>query len=158
MKRISRPITALLLLAVYAAVAMTPLAPLAMRAPLIAHAASRECVGDCAICGCSPEARANHACCCWKKKQQHDHERHHGQVADCCKERQHDKTVLSCGCPCGTKHLALWSGERYEQLPYRFNGGIPAFHADAPSSAYRKRLTQRHGEPPDPPPKIALFS
>jgi hypothetical protein len=137
---------------------MSPLAPLALRSPLIAHAATGECVGDCAICGCSPEARANHTCCCWKKKQQHDHEHDHGQVADCCKKKQGGKTVLSCGCPCGTKHLAFWSGEKCEQLPYRFSEGVPAFRADDLSSACRTRLTDRHGDPPDPPPKIRLLT
>jgi hypothetical protein len=54
---------------IYLVITLTPLAPFAMHSKMVAHAITGECVGDCDICGCSPESRANHTCCCAKKKQ-----------------------------------------------------------------------------------------
>ena len=59
-----RFLAALLLTAVYLTVTLTPLAPLALQSPSLAHAITGECSGDCDICGCSAETRANRTCCC----------------------------------------------------------------------------------------------
>ncbi len=159
MKKHSCSLTALFLTAIYLVIVMSPLAPLALRSPTIAHAVTGECLGDCNICGCSAEQRASHTCCCWKKKLQNEHEDEQ-ELPDCCKKKQGGgKPVLSCGCPCGGSKLpALLSGEKYEQLPYRFSESIPAFHDGDLLSSYRKRLTVHQGDPPDPPPKIVCNS
>lgn len=54
---------------IYLAIALSPLASLAMHSRVVAHAVTGECTGDCAICGCSLESRASNTCCCAKKKQ-----------------------------------------------------------------------------------------
>jgi hypothetical protein len=65
--------------------------------------------------------------------------------------------VFKCGCPCGDPdELASGSGGKFELVPYRFMGQIMA----SPASAYPhydpQRLTSRHGDPPDPPPKLTV--
>jgi hypothetical protein len=67
-RRSYRKLIAVILTTIYLIIALSPLAPLAMHSKAVAHAVTGECVGDCRICGCSPEARANHTCCCAKKK------------------------------------------------------------------------------------------
>ena len=155
-KRVHRSLLALFLAAFYTVITMTPLAPLAMRSAVVAHAITGECVGDCAICGCSPERSANHTCCCWQKKLKHEHDQDH--EADCCKKKHRlGKPVLTCNCPCGSnKPLGLWGGEKFEQLPYRFNEGVPDLHDDALFSFHCGRPQDRLGEPPDPPPKLSI--
>jgi len=68
MKRPSHYITALLMTAIYLLVILAPLAPAALHSGIFTQALTVECVGDCRICGCSPERSAAHACCCWQKK------------------------------------------------------------------------------------------
>ncbi len=159
MKRFPRSLVALLLTAVYAVIVMAPLAPIAMRSAAIAHAITGECVEDCAICGCSPERSASRTCCCWQKKLKHEHdlEREEG-VADCCKKKQRSSPRLTCSTPCGSKPFVLWGAEKFEQLPYHFNAAALVFHEDLLAAIDRNRLTDRHGDPPDPPPKLIPLS
>ena len=160
MKKSSRSIVALVLTAIYLLITMSPLAPLALRSPPLAHAVTGECVGDCDICGCSPEMRASHTCCCWqKKKQQHHHDDDQEQGDDCCKKKEHDaKPVLTCGCPCGNdKTIALWGGDKLEQFLYRFSEGKPPFQESALVPLDSERLSSHYGTPPDPPPKLTAF-
>ena len=69
-KRSFHRLGAVMLTTVYMLIVMSPLASLAMHSKTVAHAVTGECVGDCSICGCSPEAVASRTCCCAKKKQQ----------------------------------------------------------------------------------------
>ena len=176
MKRLRRSKFAPVLILIYAMILLSPLAPLAMKSPVIAHAVTGECVGDCAICGCSAEARANHTCCCWKKKlreqqdlkerQAHDHDgdcdHDDKNVPPCCRKKHHEHAagpVLKCTCPCGSnKLLGLWHGEKFEQLPYRFVAGLTAPREDESYPPLNSRLTDRHGDPPEPPPKLSRRS
>ena len=160
MIRYSSSHKALLLIVIYAAMITAQLVPVSVRYSIIAHAVTGECVGNCTICGCSPEQSANRTCCCWKKKLQGGHGHERAQSADCCKNKGHgNRPVLSCGCPCGgNKLLASWDGETFEQLPYRFSEDTLAFHADDLSTPYRYHLTDRHGVPPDPPPEFTIVS
>ena len=161
MKKSSRSITALALTAIYLLITLSPLAPLALHSPRLAHAITGECAGDCGICGCSLERSADHTCCCWiKKKLQHHHDDDQEQSADCCKKKQHGaKPVLTCGCPCDNgKTIALSGAERFEQLPYRFIEAALVFHEETLSSSHPFSLTNRHGEPPEPPPKLTPFA
>jgi hypothetical protein len=68
MKKSNRYITSLLMTIIYMVIVFSPLAPLAMQAGHVAHAATGECSGDCTIDGCSLERSAAHTCCCWQKK------------------------------------------------------------------------------------------
>jgi hypothetical protein len=153
MNKPSRYIVALLLAIVYSLIIMSPLAPLALKSPRLAHAVTGECSGNCEICGCSPERRANHTCCCFlKKKHQHDHE----NVPECCKyKKRHKMKMLTCDCPCGSKkQLGLWGAEKFEQLPYHFAAGIFGIYENTRFAILKSRLTDRCGDPPDPPPKL----
>lgn len=67
-----RRLIAMALTVMYLTIVLSPLASLAMYSTTVAHVVTGECSGDCNICGCSPESRANHTCCCAKKKQQQD--------------------------------------------------------------------------------------
>jgi hypothetical protein len=157
LKLFSRPIVALILTVIYSLIIMSPLAPLALQSPRVAHAVTGECSGNCDICGCSAERRASHTCCCFlKKKLQHDHK----NVPDCCKKKKRSKmTMLSCNCPCGgNKMPGLAGSEKTEVMPYRFNDGIVSLAENPLFSSTGKCLTDRHGDPPDPPPKLHLIS
>jgi len=157
MKRHSRYIVTLLLTLFYILINLSSLAPLALRSPRLAHALTGECSGNCDICGCSAERRANHTCCCFmKKKHQHDCD----NVPDCCKNKKRVKTiVLTCNCPCGSNKLpGLPGDEKSEQLPYCFTNEGIFLDENALVSFLMYRLTDRHGDPPDPPPKLLIFS
>jgi hypothetical protein len=73
-KRSMRRMIAASLTVIYLVIALSPLAPFAMYSKVVAHAVTGECSGDCDICGCSLESRANHTCCCAKKKQMQAHD------------------------------------------------------------------------------------
>ena len=156
-KKPSSYIVALMLAMIYSLIIISPLAPLALKSPRVAHAVTGECSGNCDICGCSAERRANHTCCCFmKKKHQHDHE----SVPDCCKKKKrHKMTMLSCNCPCGDNKLpGLPGAEKTEILPYRFTEEIAALTEDILFSPHGKRLLDQQGDPPDPPPKLFILS
>jgi hypothetical protein len=147
---------------IYLLITISPLAPLAMQSRSVAHAVTGECSGDCDICGCSLERRTSHTCCCWQKKLKHDCARHEADEssAPCCKKKPGGKKVeITCNCPCGSgKHIALWGAEKIQHLPYRFTSGIPLSLENSIEPSTPDRLTSRHGEPPDPPPKLTLIS
>lgn len=160
MKLSFRSIVTSLLLVIYLLITMSALAALALKSPRVAHAITGECAGDCDICGCSPERRANHSCCCWLNRMKHEHGHDEEDVPACCrKKKQGGKAVLTCNCPCGSsKELGLSGAGKSEQLPYRFTARLPSADAGALVSSYRKRPTDRHDEPPDPPPRVPFLS
>jgi hypothetical protein len=157
MKLPARNLVALVLTAIYLAITMSPLAPLALKSPRLAHAITGECSGDCDICGCSPERRANHTCCCWQKKLRHQHEQEEANLPPCCRKTKRSAgPILTCNCPCGSnKTIGLWGGSQNEQLPYRFAGVVPVCAGEQHLALPLDRLADRHGDPPDPPPKLA---
>jgi hypothetical protein len=139
-----------LMIALYAVVVMSPLAPVAMRSAHLAHALTGKCSGDCNICGCSLERRAAHTCCCWQKKlREQAHQPNH------CKKMSHaPKIMLTCSCPCGSeKQLSYDVSAKFKLLP--------AQNQDFLASLYESRyfvnppliLVDRRDEPPDPPPE-----
>jgi hypothetical protein len=160
MKLFTRPMVAMLLTVIYTLIIMSPLAPLAMKSPRIAHAITGECAGDCDTCGCSAERRANHTCCCWQKKLKHGHDLARAQFPDCCKKKQrHRMTMLTCNCPCGSNDAPGLPGtENSELMPYRFNEGVIALDEDVLFSSHGDLFKDRHVDPPDPPPKLAILS
>jgi hypothetical protein len=199
-----------MLTVIYLVIALSPLAPLAMHSKVVAHAVTGECSGDCDICGCSLESRANHICCCAKKKQQQAGVAKLPSAGGCCspksaiaptpakgsccavsqplepvvakndccaknKQHQHDEnvqepqdkeqrskneTVYKCGCPCGKgKLLALTGFGSNELLPINLIERTELPHVATIYADLSHRLASRHGEPPDPPPRlISLIS
>lgn len=182
MKRFRYPAIFMLLIMVYAAIALSPLAPLALKSPVLAHAITGECAGDCGICGCSPERSASHTCCCWMKKMREQEarsrstsccppvERKSGccsaakeaRESECCGEipgeaaRSKTPTVYRCT-PCGKDKLALlWESGSYQHLPYLFTGNLSDPLPSTKAKLQPDPLTSRYQEPPDPPPKHIL--
>lgn len=148
--------------ALYLAVIFSPLAPFATHSTDATPMAIRECSGDCNLCGCSPESRASNTCCCSKKRQQqaHIHEDAETDEPECCKkERVEKKTVIACGCPCGNgKQDALSASGTSEVLPFHFTEQFSIPHSTTAYFSLIHHLTSRHGEPPDPPPKLSFCS
>ena len=84
-------ISAFVLCVIYGLIVLSPLAAqMAMRSPVIAHALTDECAGECGLCGCAPERSASHTCCCWQKKLQQEYDTHDDdqELSDCCKKIQ----------------------------------------------------------------------
>jgi hypothetical protein len=160
MRLLARSHIAMLLTVIYILIIMSPLTPIAMRSAVVVHAITGECVGNCAICGCSPEQSSNHTCCCWKKMKQYHHKHADDPSADCCKNKQSSSNpILRCGCPCGdNKLLALWEIDDFDLLPYRFSETTLALHEDDPSFLDPHRFKDRPGDPPEPPPKLTILS
>jgi hypothetical protein len=160
-KQSMRRMIAATLTVIYLVIALSPLAALAMHSKVVAHAVTGECSGDCDICGCTPENRANHTCCCAKKRQQqaHVHEDDQDGTADCCKKKPVEKkTIIACGCPCGNgKQVALSTSGTSEILPFHFTEQFSTPHTDTTFTNPTHRLISRHGEPPDQPPKLVSF-
>ena len=158
MIRSSRYVVALVLTLIYLLITMSPLAPLALKSPRVAHAVTGECSGDCDICGCALDRRASQTCCCWQKKLKKEHD--HKQPSDCCKNKQKSgKPELKCNCPCGSgKHIALWGADKNEHIPCQFIAGIPFSFGTRLAGVYDNHLTSRYGDPPVPPPKLTDFS
>lgn len=155
MKISPRYITALFLTAVYLVLAVSPLAPLIMRSPVISHAFTGECVGDCRICGCLANGRAADDCCCRRKLMQ---QRERERSGHCKKEQRAAKTELRCGLPCGGgKPSALPGTVVSEHLPSMRDEGQIVFNEDKLLFTHLCRLTDRYGDPPDPPPKLAVL-
>jgi hypothetical protein len=68
LKKVNRRSIAGVMTMIYLAITLSPLATFAMHSKVVAHVVTGECAGDCDICGCSQESRANHTCCCTQKK------------------------------------------------------------------------------------------
>ena len=161
MLRPSRYIAALLLTAVYAVIIMSQLAPFAMHSPTVAHAVTGECSGDCRICGCSPEHSANHTCCCWLKKQKDEEQKHEAEAPAFCKKKRAAKATvtITCGCPCGSgKQLAIAGFGGSELVPFQFDGFVVKPYIITRDLPRVRRLTDRHCDPTDPPPKLSHIS
>ena len=151
-----RHITALILIAIYLLIVLSPLAPLALHSPALAHALTGECAEDCRVCGCSPERSAARACCCWQKKLKKEEAR----KEHCCKKKgSHSKQQSITTCPCGSGKTIAFSGPvNDELLPYHFTALITNHHSPACGQNPPGRLADRHGDPPDPPPKLTTAS
>jgi hypothetical protein len=144
--------------ALYLAVIFSPLASFALHSSGTTPVGIRECSGDCSLCGCSPESRASSTCCCSKKRQQetHAHEDDQDVTADCCKKKPVEKkTVIACGCPCGSgTQDTLSISSSSEVLPFNFTEKFTIPDTDTTFSNLTQHLTSRLAEPPDPPPKL----
>jgi hypothetical protein len=68
MQRADQKKISFIMTAVYLLLTLSPLVSIGMQSKPYSQALSRECSGDCRLCGCSAERSASHACCCWQKK------------------------------------------------------------------------------------------
>jgi hypothetical protein len=160
--RSSRINIAKLLLVIYFAITMSPLAPFALHSAVVAHAVTGECTGDCAICGCAPERSATHSCCCWQKKLQGQQSEDQEEVESCCKKKKKPASAPVASyksSPCGSgKLIALWGGEFFEcYLNSNDTDPLILNKATLVPSPYHNR-TGRSVAPPDPPPKLCILS
>lgn len=157
LRRTKRGIFAAFLTFIYLTLQLSPLVSLALNSnsALPALTLSGECTGDCNQCGCSPESRASNTCCCSKKRQQaHAHEDEDKGTAGCENKPVKKKTVIACGCPCGSsKQSALKTTEVFEVPPLHCREQFNIPPIDTLFMHQQHRLTSRHTEPPDPPPK-----
>ena len=160
-KRPVRSLIAATLTLIYLMISLSPLASLAMHSKTVAHAVTKECSGDCSICGCSAASMAAQTCCCSKKRAQQAHiheEDHEDGTPDCCKKKPVEKktTIASCGCPCGSGKILAFSGNiTHEILPFYFTEQIVLSQAETRYPNRSHLLTSRHTEPPIPPPRRA---
>ncbi|MFA7403653.1 MAG: hypothetical protein WC007_06655 [Pelobacteraceae bacterium] len=160
MKLLARSHIAIILTVIYSLIVMGPLAGRLMNSKTVTHALTGECTGDCATCGCSAESMATRTCCCSIKKQRQAllFEDEHDGTRDCCKKTPAKKQVViaSCGCPCGSGNHAVSISETSELLPCFFATQFSIPHTDTRFQQFARFLASRHGEPPDPPPKLSI--
>ena len=157
MRKLPRFIPALVLVILYVMIVMSPLAPLALRSPMIAHALTGECAGDCSLCGCSTERSVNHSCCCWQKKVQFNHEQEQDEQ-DCCKKNKSDKNQINTfisSRPCNSGKAAALVGVAHgDVFPYHFSTNQPVVWESTMIARDPEGQIDWFGEPPDHPPKI----
>lgn len=184
MKKCRYPAIVLLLFAVYTVIAVSPLAPLALKSPVLAHAITGQCSGDCDICGCSAERRASQSCCCWMTKKRAEEVRSRSslrccsvKIHTCCSSGAKKSEGVQCaeklpdgaqesspevfyrGSPCGKGKVTLFAGTGPSQhLPCLFRENLSAPAESSLVSFYSEFLLSRYQEPPDPPPKLSFPS
>jgi len=185
MKKCRYPSIVLILFAVYAVIVLSPLAPLALKSPALAHAITGQCSGNCDICGCAPERRSSRSCCCWKKKIREQEALARSSLGccsverepDCCSGGAQEKEAVDCCekkqntqqenlpiveyrcCPCGSGNVSLFPGtESYQHLPYLFSENLSGLTGSLLVTLHPGHLVSCYQEPPDPPPKISFPS
>jgi hypothetical protein len=117
-----------------------------------------EGAGDGNCCCCSPEKRANHTCCCQQKlKLKSDRD---ASLPDCCRKKGSGQAeATSRGCACGSgKTAALPKLPKGEILPFVFQTGLNFRLTSAKHHDQIRRMATRTGDPPEPPPRLPLFS
>jgi hypothetical protein len=98
-----------------------------------------------------PEVATND-CCAKNGRYQHNKNFQEAQIKE---DRSKSKTFYKCGWPCGKgKLLALTGAGSSELLPYIYADKIVPPHEDTHFSNLSQRMTTRHADPPDPPPKL----
>lgn len=159
MKRLPRHKIAGLLIVIFMAITLSPLAAFSMRSAVVMHAITGKCTGDCVTCGCSPGRSASHTCCCWFNKIEHP-KNQDSEDSDCCKKKKSHRTASIAGvCPCGSSnHLDACGTEELQLLPFHFAGGLPVHYEDIIPHDVLNRLSGRNDKPPGPPPERSILS
>lgn len=150
---------AVLLLVIQILTGLSPLAALALDSPVIAHAVTGKCTGDCSLCGCAPERSAARTCCCWKKKLRERHEDDGEEVPSCCRKvhKEADKIPVCSEAPCGSDTLfAFWGMESPESILSVTRIIQPVIHPETLIPLPLSLLSGRSVDPPVPPPKITF--
>ncbi len=157
MKPLHRRIIAGVLVVIFFAITLSPLANLSTGFAFIAHTATGKCTGDCDTCGCSPERRASHTCCCQTRLKHHN--KPNGQATGCCKKRDNGRTpAISQACSCGrSKHFTLWEKEEVPIPASHFNESIILYCGNNFSHEASGRLVSRDIKPPVPPPELSIL-
>jgi hypothetical protein len=159
-----RTVIASVLTLIYLLILLSPLASPALYSQPGADALPGECSGDCVTDGCSIESRAGKNCCCARKKLQHSQLEHSDKMAstqECCKKNTLTKktVIISCGYPCKDgKHVVMSANDSSDLIPFYFTESCNISHSATTFTYNLARLTSRHGDPPDPPPKLSLNS
>lgn len=181
MKKCRYPVIALMLFTVYSVIVLSPLAPLALKSPTLAHAITGQCSGNCDICGCSAERRASKSCCCWMKKKRAEEARVKSSLRCCSVEKTaccssgakksegvHCSEMLPAGTqenppevfyrcsPCGKGSVTLFTGTgSYQHLPCLFRENLSVPSESMLANFHSEFFLSRYQEPPDPPPKLS---
>ncbi|MFZ4857655.1 MAG: hypothetical protein ACOYL3_14780 [Desulfuromonadaceae bacterium] len=185
-KRVSRRIIAGVLTLIYLLIMFAPLAAFATHSSGFARAVHGECSGNCDVDGCSLESRTNHTCCCAQKKQQQTGIVTKPSTGDCCEASKTAKPVVvkndcctkgsdkktgavqkekstkaelvfKCGNRCGTgKQFVLVGTGTSELLLYIYSQRIAPHHEGTRFFSFSHRMTSRHSEPPEPPPRLPV--
>lgn len=160
MKKIRRPIIALILAAMYAAPIVSPVLSFAVHSTMNTLVVLGECSGNCDLCGCPPAKSKDHTCCCARKRAKlaaiHD-DHHESPVSSCCATKRPEKEpVLSFTCPCGPKRAAAAAKtETSEVVPSTLSGLSLHTFVDILTRDEPAHPLTCHADPPDPPPKVA---
>jgi hypothetical protein len=184
MKKCRKPAIIILLFVVYTVIALSPLAPLALKSPALAHAITGQCSGSCDICGCSAERRASKSCCCWMKKKRAEEAQVKNSLrcrtvkkSPCCSggaeeskgvqgaeklpagaQESQPEVVFRCS-PCGKAKVTLFAGTAsYQHLPCLFRENLSIPSVSKLVNFYSEFYLSRYQEPPDPPPKLSFPS
>jgi hypothetical protein len=96
--------------------------------------------------------------CCSKPPQHDDHDSETSFSAQADSASNGDSPGVSIStCPCGSgKDLAFFGGERSQHVPFRYLSRVPYQQVTQFAFLQPERLASRHGEPPDPPPKLII--
>lgn len=79
--------------------------------------------------------------------------------AEAAKTATGSQLAVITACPCGSaKHIALHGLENIQHYPFIYAVNIPLAIPMQFSATLPAQLSSRDSEPPDPPPRIALFS
>jgi hypothetical protein len=96
---------------------------------------------------------------CCAKNEQHQPKENVQELNKTDEQTSNESTVLKCGCPCGKgKPFALNGFGSNELLPIITNERVEIPHIETLFADLSHRLASRHGEPPDPPPKLTHIS
>ncbi|MHC1697045.1 MAG: hypothetical protein AB9919_03060 [Geobacteraceae bacterium] len=184
MKKCRYPAIVLMLFSVYTVIVLSPLAPLALKSPTLAHALTGQCSGNCDICGCSAERRVSRSCCCWMKKKRAEEAQARRSLrccsvekTDCCSRGAQENETVHCSgtlpdrgrenqrevvyrcCPCGKGSVSLFAGTgSYQHLPCLFRANLSEPSESRLVKFHSEIVQSRYQEPPDPPPKVSLPS
>lgn len=178
------PVIVLLLCAVYTVIVLSPLAPLALKSPVLAHAITGQCSGNCDICGCSAERKASKSCCCWMKKKRAEEVPPRSPLRCCSVEKPaccssgvkesegvHSAEKMPDGAqerppevfyrcsPCGKGSVTIFAGTgSYQHLPSLFCDKLSTRSESTLVNFHSAFFLSRYQEPPDPPPKLSFPS
>lgn len=160
MRKTKRHISAFILCILYGLIVLSPpAANVALRSPVLAHALTGECAGECGLCGCAPERSASHTCCCWQKKQSLAHMEEDQEEPDCCRKihaEDNNKTTGISSRPCNSaKTMAVTGTEQSDALPYRYVPEVLDLVEAPVVVCHPLCLADWPGDPPDPPPKLS---
>lgn len=168
MKKFFLRMVAQLVTVVFVMIILSPLAPLVTSSHTVSAHVMGECSGDCKTCGCSLESSSTRTCCCWqnKKKLQEEEKENSQNVPTCCnpnkgalKKIQKKMVSIKSNCSCKQNKLnAIFDNGESPLITCRFVEIDPDYTESRKTNHLQQRMTERHVEPPDPPPQFSIYS